>query len=146
MRYPPRMRFRAKFGLMGWFWTMMACFYAYILLFRWRPTMFGVAVISIFLIALLQIASRLSVHWYLDEVSLRVQSFGTRKEVVWAEVTHVGGQASLIPGETSSACLRVDYARPAPMSEKGYILATPDDRPQFIAALRRFAPHATFEV
>jgi hypothetical protein len=122
---------------------MMACFYAYFLLFRWRPSMFGAIPIGFFLLALFQILSRLLVYWELDESSLRVQSFRTTREIALAEVTHVGG---LVPGKPSSACLRVDYARPAPMSEQGYILATPKDRVRFIAALRRFAPQATFEV
>jgi hypothetical protein len=143
IRYPPRMRFRAKFGLLGWIWTLMACFYAYNSLFRSRPSIVGGAVICMFLMVLLQILSRLFVYWDLDEVSLRVQSFWTKKEIAWAEVTHVGG---LVPDKPSSAYLRVDYARPAPMSEQGHILANPEDRVKFIATLRRFAPQATFEV
>jgi hypothetical protein len=42
--------------------------------------------------------------------------------------------------------LQVDYARPAPMSDRGHVLANPEDREQFIRTLRRFAPQATFDV
>jgi hypothetical protein len=32
------------------------------------------------------------------------------------------------------------------MSDRGHVLANPEDREQFIAAMHRFAPQATFEV
>ena len=76
-------------------------------------------------------------------MSFRAHSFWTLKEVPWEEVTHVG---SYFPIQPSSDLLAVEHARPAPMSDSGRILADPQDREQFLATLRRYAPQATFEV
>ena len=83
-------------------------------------------------------------YWELDSISFRARSPWTwsLKEVPWEEVTHV---RSLPSGPYSGGFL-VEHTRPAPMLDSGHILANPRDREQFIAALRRYAPQATFEV
>jgi len=92
--------------------------------------------------ALLRVLSQFFYYWELDADCLCVRYFWYKKEVAWEEVTHVGG----LNQQPSSGLLEVDYARPAPMSDRGHILASPEDRDRFIRTLRKFAPQATFEV
>jgi hypothetical protein len=92
------------------------------------------------IVASLFILHHIFIYWELDSDSLKERRFWNKKEVAWKEVTHVGNSAP------TSNFLAVDYARPAPMSDHGQIIANPEDRLQFIAALRRFAPNAEFDV
>jgi hypothetical protein len=83
------------------------------------------------------------VYWDVNSNCLRERRLWHTREVAWSEVTHVGAWN---PEQPASDTLAIHYARPAPMSDKGDVIANPDDRQQFIAALRRFAPQATFDV
>jgi len=70
----------------------------------------------------------------------------SKEEVQWAEVTRVGG---IRPNQPYSDALVVHFVRTretTPYTGRDRIVAIPEDRNQFIAALRRFAPHATFDV
>jgi hypothetical protein len=143
--YAVDMKFRTKFGPQGWFVVSLACAYGYVVLLSPRGSphsAWGFTAAVWVWWAFLRILSYLFTYWELDSSSLRQHSYWSTKEVAWEEVTHVGG----LNGRPSSAVLEVDYARPAPMSDRGHILASPEDRQQFIAALRRFAPQAAFEV
>jgi hypothetical protein len=142
--YAVFMRFRAKFGALGWCWVLLAC-----------PSMFSLiagvghkstehpylAVVSM-LIASQTVLNHFFTYWEMDSSSLRVHYFWTTREIAWAEATHVGGANS----RPSSGFLDVYYARSAPMSGRGHFLANPNDRRAFIEDLRKFAPQAEFEV
>lgn len=143
------MRFRPEFGLFVWGWVAIACLYCF---FAFEAR-FGrvhsdstyrmlMAVVWI-LTALLNILGRVGMYWELDATSLRQRGVWGTKEISWAEVTRVG---TVNPKQPSSGFLEVDYARPTPLSDRGHILANQDDRDEFIRALHRFAPQATFEV
>ena len=63
------------------------------------------------------------------------------REVPWIEVTQVGPAF-----KRNSEFLAIDFARSAPMSDRGTITANPIDMKEFVAALRRFAPQSSFEL
>jgi hypothetical protein len=144
--YAGRMRFRTKFGLLGWCLVSLAILYSYSAFFgphrsqhsAWR---FSAAVWIWW--ALLRVLGQFFYYWELDAGCFRVRNFWYQKEIPWGEVTRVG---SFNPKQPSSGFLEVDYFRPAPMSDRGHVLANPEDRDQFIRTLRRLAPQATFEV
>ena len=140
------MRFRTKFGAQGVFLVSLAILYAYFAFFghvaRLQPFWGFTAAIYIWW-ALLRVLSQIFNYWELDADCLRQRNFLGVKEIPWQEVTRVG---SFPPKHPASSMLQVDYARPAPMSDRGYVLANPEDREQFIRTLRRFAPQATFDV
>jgi hypothetical protein len=139
------MRFRTKFGLLEWVWVAVACMIVLILLLDsgHKSPYRGLIAAYWVLWAFVQAVSRFFVYWVLDSSGLRERRFWNTREIPWNEVTRVG---SLNPKQPASGLLEVDFARPAPMSDRGHILAHPQDREHFIRALRRFAPQADFEV
>jgi hypothetical protein len=139
------MRFRTKFGAQGWCLVSVAILYACFAYFGYhlQRSVWGFAAGVWVWLALLRILSQIFCYWEADSESFREHNFWVKKEIPWEEVTRIG---SFNPKQPSSSFLAVDYARGAPMSERGHIVANPADREQFIAVLHRFAPQATFEV
>jgi hypothetical protein len=140
------MRFRTKFGAQGVFLVSLAILYAYFVFFghlRSPHSFWGFTAAVWVYWALLRVFSQIFCYWELDTDCLRQRNFLGVKEIPWQEVTRVG---SFPPKHPASSMLQVDYSRPAPMSDRGYVLANPEDREQFIRTLRRFAPQATFDV
>jgi hypothetical protein len=139
------MRFRAKFGALGWFWAGLACSWVIAAAFKHSHSEFGIHGVTAALCAsprLLQVLARFFTYWDLDSTGLHERRLWYRKEIAWEEVTHVGG----FNGRPSASMLEVDYFRAAPMSDRSRILANPDDRRGFIQELRKFAPQADFNV
>lgn len=138
------MRFRAKFGMLGWTSIAMACF---VIVLRLSPGHHNEALrimvpFWIFNAAII-VLTKVFVYWDVNSGCLRERRLWNTKEVAWQEVTHVGAWN---PKQPASDTLAIHYARSTPMSDRGDVIADPEDRQQFIAALRRFAPHATFDV
>jgi hypothetical protein len=87
--------------------------------------------------------SQAFIYWDVDPEGLRERRLWGTKSVPWQEVVHVG---SWHPNHPASDYLEIDYARPAPIYDRGSVIANPDDRSGFLSALRRFATQANFEV
>jgi hypothetical protein len=83
------------------------------------------------------------IYWDVDDDGLRERRLWKTKEVAWRNVRHVGAWN---PSQPASDYLAIDFARPAPTPGRSRIIAHPEDRTAFIAALRRFAPQAVFDV
>jgi hypothetical protein len=142
--YAVFMRFRAKFGALGWIWVFLACAYIFNLIAGggYKSTQHPYLAVLYMLLASQAVLNRFFTYWEMDSSTLRVRQFWRTKEIAWVEVTHVKGAN----GRPSSAFLDVYYARSAPMSERGHFLANPNDRRAFIEELRKFAAQAEFEV
>jgi len=143
--YAVCMRFRAKFGALGWCWVGLSCAWVLIAVFKYNQSgsfPSGLSTALFVLVGLQQVLPPLFTYRELDSSGLRVRRLWHRKEIAWEDVTHVGG----FNGRSSASMLEVDYARAAPMSDSGHILANPDDRRGFIQELRKFAPQADFDV
>ena len=81
-------------------------------------------------------------YWDLEGAGLREhRPFWKTKTIPWSEVTYIGPWES-----ASSKRIAIEYERKAPFPDRGRIIATPARRQAFIAALRRFAPQAEFEI
>jgi hypothetical protein len=81
------------------------------------------------------------VYWDLDSAGLHERRLWGERKIPWQEVIRV---SAWNPEQTSSDFLAVHYARSAPMSDRGSVIANPDDRKQFLAGLRRYAPLTVF--
>jgi hypothetical protein len=137
------MRFRAKFGALGWCWAGLAGFVLVLWSSGLRTGGFGGFSVLIVLLAIQRVLLHAFVYWDVLSDGLRERRLWNTREVAWREVQHVGGWR---PSQPSSDSLAIDFARPAPLSDRGSIIANPEDREEFIAALRRFAPQAAFDV
>jgi hypothetical protein len=135
------MRFRARFGAVDYFWIAGLCLYI-VIPFVMPHRRLHFADLPWIGVASFQILTKALTWWDLDSEGLRQRCLWYTKEISWREVFRVGGLNS----KPASRILAIDYARPAPMSDRGQILASPGDRAQFLAALHRFAPTADFEV
>jgi hypothetical protein len=138
-----RMRFRAKFGAIGWCWVGMAGLQAVLWLSRKRSGAVDSFALGCVLIALQQALNHAFIYWEIGPDGLRERRLWNTKEVPWQEVVHVG---SWHPKNTASDYLEIEYARPAPKSDRGSVIANPEDRSGFLAALHRFATQASFDV
>jgi hypothetical protein len=136
------MKFRTKFGLQGWVLVSLGVLYSCMWSTR-RGNLLGIFAAGFVLQALFRVLSHVFYYSELDGDGFRQRNFWSVKTIPWEEVSWVG---SAIPKQPSSGFLRLDYARPAPMSDRGQIRANPEDREQFIRTLHRYAPQATFEV
>ena len=134
------MRFRKKFGALGYAWAGSACLFAALWLSPNRKPELVPFVIYFGLMALVQIVSYFFIYWEIESDHLRERRLLTTREVSWAELKSVS------PWGKSTEYLALDYSRPAPMSDRGSIIANPEDRSAFIDAIRRYAPQASVEV
>jgi hypothetical protein len=146
------MRFRAKFGLYGWVSALFSCFYVYDFFF-WRgpststiiSVLRGFAAATLAFGALLLFISRRNSYWDLDCDGLHQRQFGRNMEftIPWDKVVAV---RNLIPGFGWDGTVSVYYDFPASKLGFKHITTVPERRNELIAALRRFAPQATFTV
>lgn len=138
-----RMRFRAKFELVDWSMIAMLCYLAFLV--HRNAHRAAIVFLSIYLLFLgsLHIFKYLFIYWDLNADSLRERRFLNTKDVAWQEVNYIGPSDPRYP---STSNLVIDYARPAPMSDRGRIYACPRDREKFLISLRQFAPHAEFDL
>jgi hypothetical protein len=134
------MRFRTKFGALGYCWVGLACLWTLLWLCGPHQNRAGLFTFTSALIASLQILNHTFIYWELQADSLRERRLWRAKEVAWQEITHVG------PWANNSEYLIVDHVRAAPLSARGSIIANPEDRSAFLDALHRYAPQATFDL
>jgi hypothetical protein len=137
-------KYRAHFGLFGWLQVGTACLCLILILSRGGHT-FKVGLFpgfTICMLALQRVLNHLFTYWKLEQDGLRVRSMLFEKAIAWGEITSVSG----FNGNAGSSTLELDYARTGPLSDRGSVLANPEDRNEFLQGLHRFAPHATFEV
>lgn len=132
------MKFRAKFGVHNLLWAAMGVFSLSHTLLRGHTDFFH----EYFLILALVWALPPLTHWWkiTEEGLLQKSSWGSRS-VPWSEITRVSNW----PGPEGKG-VQIDHARPAPLSDRGTIYASPANRDGFLAELKRHAPHAQFEV
>jgi len=142
------MKFRTKFGLLGWMYIPVAGLHVFVSNFRINPStrVFGQLVAAAcVLLALIRVVGYLLTYWELDADGLRERRYLRTMEVFWHEVTGVHG----LGDRASSDTLVVEFdpvLKPSLPFGSNRIVATPEDREQFIATLERFAPQANFEV
>lgn len=135
------MRFRAKFGLIGWGYVAFALL---VLMFTpWHDRQRNYFNVPMLIFAAMRITSYFFVYWDVDATGLHERRFWGERKIPWQEVRRVSAWVETQPW---SDTLAVHYSRPAPMSDAGSIIASPDGRRQFIAYLRRYAPSAQFDV
>lgn len=126
---------------MGWLSVGMACFDICIWNLGGRSKTNDLISMCLWImIALLTVLNRFFIFWDLDQTGLHAYRFWIRKDVAWAEITHVS-KHSYRP-----ACLAIDWARPAPAWVFGRILAFPASHGQFLTLMRAFAPQAKFDL
>jgi len=143
--YSLGMRFRSKFGLLGWAYLALGCSFTYLWL-AGRGSgagLYGFSAACWVVAGASLVLNSYFVYWELDSVSIRERRFWKKKEVPWGEVTRVGCSHPKAP---QSGYLEVDYVRPAPKSGRGHIRANPVNRREFLAELRRLAPNANFDL
>ena len=132
------MRFRAKFGLVDWFWILTTCVITLAWITGRRSSTLFLFVFG--LNALIRVVSQLFIYWELDSSGFREHRLWSTREVAWQEVARVG------LWNPRSTVLEIQYARDAPLSDRGTVIANPGDREQFLAAIHMFAPRAAFDL
>lgn len=137
------MRFRAKSGADIWVLVAVGCFFAFLSALNWRNHILRDMAIFSMLFASKEIIKRQFTYWECDSVCIRERRVWRVKEIPWQAVTHVG---SFTHGGSSPNYVTIGCDYQAPMSIQGHIAANPEDRTQFLATLRTFAPQAKFDV
>jgi hypothetical protein len=139
------MRFRAKFGLIDSLWLAVGATYLLILVSRaghLRPS-FIFCAIAFLPQALLRLLGLIFVYWEIDSDGLHERRLWRMRSIPWAEVASV----TFWPDEQKvSSSFAIRYERPAPLSDRGSIIANPSDRDTFLQELQRHAPGASFDV
>lgn len=94
-------------------------------------------------LTLQRVSHQIFIYWELDDAGFRERRFFNLRSIAWKDVTHVGYFEVRKRRPSSIAIL---YARKELLADSGCVVALPEDREQFIAALRRFATQAKFEL
>ena len=142
------MKFRTEFGAVG-FSVIAAGLWVLILFVKSNRSVGGLAWFAgglWILAALIAVLRFQFVYWELSPKCFRERRFGRVNEVSWNEVTRV---ASIPPNRPSSKSFVVEFCHNrevTPYTGRDRIMAYPADRDGFVSELRRFAPHAEFEV
>jgi hypothetical protein len=137
------MRFRAKFGALGWAYVATASF-AGLLSLSPGPHEKRLLLAAVFcVLALQRILNHSFTYWDVDAKGVRERRFWREKSVAWQEVDRVSAWNRRQPW---SDFLAIHYARSSPSHDSGSIVANPKDREGFLADLRKHAPQALFEV
>jgi hypothetical protein len=139
------MRFRSKFGLLGWVFLVLGCIYAYLRHAGWSSAagLYGISAACWALAGATLVLNSRFVYWELDSACIREHWFWKKREVPWEGVTRV---CCSHPKAPKSGYLEVDYVRPAPTSSRGQIRANPTNRQEFLDELRRLATNAEFDL
>ena len=137
------MRFRPKFGVIGWFTVAPALFICMLWmnggnhLSRFLPYI----AVTWALMALLRVSSYLFVFWQMDSDGLFERRFWNTRVIPWSDVVLIQGLGDV----PSSDYVEVFVQRAGPEPEAHPLLANPRDRAQFLAALHRYASQARFD-
>jgi hypothetical protein len=142
------MRYRAKFGLLGWIYVALPCW----LIVRkvsslnsgHRNGALGLLFVVLCVVFGFQrVLNHIFIYWEVDSSGLRERCLWNERSIPWQEVTRISGW---MPEHPWSDSLALHYARSAPLSDSGTVVAAPEDRQQFLTHLHRYAPKATFDV
>lgn len=90
------------------------------------------------IIALLMLYTVKTKFWELTADGLRLHRLGIEIKIKWQDVTRV------VSVWASTYDLKIEYLRHGLGSKTGFLLASPEDREDFVAELRRYAPDAEF--
>jgi hypothetical protein len=94
-------------------------------------------------IASYMVASYFFAYWLIDNSGLTQHRLWNSRTIPWNEVTHIGPWGS--GNKPSYNWIKVEYARTAPLSDRGRLLIQPADRDALVRALRTRAPQANVE-
>jgi hypothetical protein len=99
----------------------------------------GICTIILFFVATLAgVAAIRSIYWELSPQCLILHKLWKRKQIPWSEVTEIGWLGNM------SGTFRINIGHQIEDYDRLYIEL--NDQTGFIAALRKFAPHANFEL
>jgi|GEM_PF-2547308 len=133
------MRFRSPIGLPEWTMAGIGLFSLVQLISPLsRSKYIPICLISL---ALSNLAPRLFTYWESRAEGLWERRLWRTQQIPWEEILRVSGW----PG-TSGKGFQIDFARSAPLSDRGTIYASPADRDSFLAELRQHAPHAEMNI
>ena len=140
------MRFRKSFGYIGGFWLFYLCTQAFFWFVDRHPSYWTIiCCIPVAIMVLFQALSRYLIYWDIDSDGLHQRKWRSKKEftIAWDKVLCV---RNMIPGMTWDGTVAVYYDCPESKLGFKYLVTTPEKRKKFIAALREYAPNATFKI
>jgi hypothetical protein len=132
------MKFRAKLGIHHLVWAVLGLFCLVRMCLHRHSDLMDQFFL---LLALLWVLPPLTSWWKTSPEGLQQKISWRSRFIPWQEITRVSNW----PGPGGEGFL-IDFARPAPMSNRGGIHATPADREGFLAELKRYAPDAEFDL
>lgn len=139
------MRFRAKFALVDWAWLAVAAFVS--VLFLSGPHRAASNLRYYALMMVLFAAARVLLHffifWEITSAGLYERRLWTTRTIPWQEITAIAPWPESRPNRDYIA---IEFARSAPLSNRGSVIASPEHREDFLTELRRRAPQAALEV
>ncbi|MGA9673003.1 MAG: hypothetical protein WBQ94_27635 [Terracidiphilus sp.] len=153
--YSHGMRFREKSGPLGWVYVLLMCLYGcdFICSIFWHQpstssiilAFRGLAAAGWAGVVLRLFLNRRYGYWDLDSDGLHKRRLESKKDVTiqWDKVIAV---RNLFPSMIWDETLSVYYESPASKLGFSHITAVPENRNDLIAALRKFAPQAKFNV
>jgi len=106
---------------------------------RQMHLIFGWILLSLcVLLVLLAVLVYCFTYWDLDCTSLRQRKLWKEQKITWQEVTRVGRLGF------GANVVKISYGHS--VEDYGWLLAAPRNRGDFIDTLRRYAPHAEFDL
>lgn len=137
---PHKMRFRARTSPLPWLLTGFLCVYAFDAIENksFHSSLFVNCFAALTLSILLKTFSAIFTYWEVDTSCFRQRRLWKVKEIAWRDVTRIGRVGF------SNRSVMINYGRVP--EECGYILVNPGNRSELIDALRKYVPHAEFDI
>ena len=143
--YALTMRFRQKFGWIGWMCLGFVCLYSFQLMADSTPEKRAVHTFCLICWsfgAIVRASGSFFVYFKIEPDGLCCKDFWRTKHFAWGELTRIGSQpGSILVPEVA----KVQYLRRTPFPDIGKFQIMPKNPKGLIEALREQAPQAEFD-
>lgn len=95
------------------------------------------------IVAIMAVVSYFFIWWRIDDSCLTQRRLFSTRTIPWNEITHIGPWRH--NNKPIPHWLSVEYARSAPLSDRGELRIQPADRNTLVRSLRTHAPQAEFD-
>jgi hypothetical protein len=139
------MRFRAKFDRLDVLYLALPLFALGLLLSGPHHASPFLRIFAVLwgLLGLFRVLDRFCTYWDVASDGLRERRLWSVRFIPWAQINSV---APWPDGKPMHGAVVIDFARPAPLSSTGRVIANPDRLDEFLAELREHAPQARLAV
>lgn len=138
------MKFRPKFGLIGWIFAFNALLFDLSWFITGHETIFGkIDAVTMTALTIFQAQRTRLTYWRVDNGFLYEQRFWKSRIVPCGQIQRVSAQTWK---RSKPRFIAIDWFQGGTIEKAGRLYADPANPPQFIRALQQFVPENAFDI